>query len=57
MGAGLLIALCGMVPILRFLVLWSMDAAGGHVQSLIIGGSLVTLGTLTILLNFGRPDR
>lgn len=49
-GAGLLIALCGMVPILRFLVLWSMDAAGGHIQSLIIGGSLVTLGTLTILL-------
>ncbi|MEZ5687852.1 MAG: glycosyltransferase family 2 protein [Caenibius sp.] len=49
-GAGVLIALAGAIPILRFLFLWAIGAAGGHVQSLIIGGSLMTLGALTCML-------
>lgn len=49
-GAGLLIAFAGLIPILRFLFLFAIGEAGGHLQSLIIGGSLMTLGALTCML-------
>jgi len=49
-GAGALIALIGMIPILRFLLFWLSGNASGHVQSLVIGGSLLVLGTLTGLM-------
>lgn len=47
-GGG--IALVGFVPIARFLVLWAMGDGAGHVQSLVLGGALIVLGTLTGLL-------
>lgn len=49
-GAGAVIAFIGMLPILRFLFLWLVGDAGGHLQSLVIGGSLLVLGTLTGLM-------
>jgi glycosyltransferase involved in cell wall biosynthesis len=49
-GTGLLIALVGLLPILRFLVFYIQGDANGHIQSLVIGGSLLVLGVLTGLM-------
>ena len=49
-GTGSLIAFVGMVPILRFLWFWSQGDGGGHVQSLVIGGALLVLGTLVAIM-------
>jgi glycosyltransferase involved in cell wall biosynthesis len=49
-GAGALIALVGLIPIARFLVLWALGDSGGHVQSLVIGGALLVVGVLTGLM-------
>ena len=58
---GILIGLAGMVPILRFLYLFTTGQAGGHVQSLVLGGVLVLMGFLCLLfglladlVNFNR---
>jgi glycosyltransferase involved in cell wall biosynthesis len=48
---GLLISLAGMVPILRFLWFWIQGDGAGHVQSLILGGALLILGTLTVIMS------
>lgn len=50
LGTGALIALVGLVPIARFLALWAMGDSGGHIQSLVIGGSLLVLGVITAML-------
>lgn len=50
LGTGALIAFVGLVPIVRFLVLWAMGDSSGHIQSLVIGGSLLVLGVVTALL-------
>lgn len=49
-GTGFILAFIGILPILRFLVLFALGDAGGHVQSLVIGGALLMLGALTCLL-------
>ncbi|OCC22826.1 glycosyl transferase [Croceicoccus estronivorus] len=49
-GAGALIAFVGALPILRFLVYFLMGEGDGHVQSLVIGGALLVLGTLIAVL-------
>ena len=49
-GTGSLIALVGLVPILRFLWFWMQGDGSGHVQSLVIGGALLVLGTLVAIL-------
>jgi len=48
---GLLISLVGMVPILRFLWFWIQGDGAGHIQSLVLGGSLLILGTLTVIMS------
>jgi hypothetical protein len=40
-----------MVPILRFLWFWVLGDGAGHIQSLVIGGALLILGTLTVILS------
>lgn len=47
---GLVVALAGMVPILRFLWLWLGGGGDGHVQSLVLGGVLVVLGFVTFIV-------
>lgn len=47
-GAGL--ALLGVIPILRFLYFFIIGEGTGHVQSLVLGGSLLTLGTIAAML-------
>ncbi len=49
-GTGSLIAFVGLLPILRFLWFWSQGDSGGHVQSLVIGGALLVLGTLVAIM-------
>ena len=49
-GTGSIIALIGLLPILRFLWFWAAGDGGGHVQSLVIGGALLVLGTLVAIL-------
>lgn len=44
------LALIGAIPILRFLYFWAIGDGDGHVQSLVLGGSLLVLGVLTGLL-------
>ncbi|QZH75083.1 MAG: glycosyltransferase family 2 protein [Erythrobacter sp.] len=49
-GTGSLIAFVGLLPILRFLWFWAQDDGNGHVQSLVIGGALLVLGTLVAIM-------
>lgn len=44
------LALIGAIPILRFLYFWVIGDGDGHIQSLVLGGSLLVLGVLTGLL-------
>jgi glycosyltransferase involved in cell wall biosynthesis len=47
---GSVIALIGLAPIIRFLWFWASGDSDGHVQSLVLGGSLLVLGVLTGLM-------
>lgn len=49
-GTGLVIAFVGVLPILRFLWFWAAGQGDGHVQSLVIGGSLLVLGVLVAIM-------
>lgn len=50
LGTGAVMAVVGLIPILRFLVYWAMGDSGGHVQSLVLGGALLVLGVITCLM-------
>jgi glycosyltransferase involved in cell wall biosynthesis len=50
LSVGLVIAAIGAMPIIRFLWFWANGAGDGHLQSLVLGGALVTLGVITCLL-------
>ncbi len=47
---GGLVTLIGLAPIVRFLWFWANGDGQGHVQSLVLGGSLLVLGVLTGLM-------
>ena len=47
---GALMTLIGTVPIVRFLIEYVMNGGAGKIQSLVLGGALVTLGVISILL-------
>lgn len=49
-GTGMVIAFVGALPILRFLYFWANGEGGGHVQSLVLGGSLLVLGVLVAIM-------
>ncbi|MBN8501120.1 MAG: glycosyltransferase family 2 protein [Sphingomonadales bacterium] len=44
------ISLIGLAPIVRFLWYWALGDGSGHIQSLVLGGSLLVLGVLTGLM-------
>ncbi|MEX2298464.1 MAG: glycosyltransferase family 2 protein [Dongiaceae bacterium] len=48
--AGAVLLLIGLVPILRFLWFYAQSDGGGHVQSLILGGVLVTIAAFVFLI-------
>jgi hypothetical protein len=47
---GGVLTLGGLVPIIRFLILYLSGQGEGHVQSLVLGGALVVLGVLSGLM-------
>ncbi|GAA4644295.1 glycosyltransferase family 2 protein [Pontixanthobacter gangjinensis] len=49
-GGGALIALIGLAPILRFGWFYLSGDGDGHIQSLVIGGALLVLGTLVAIM-------
>ena len=49
-GTGLLLAAIGLLPILRFLWFWLDGDGSGHVQSLVIGGALLMVGTMVAIM-------
>lgn len=49
-GLGMLATLIGLVPIGRFLWFYFSGDGDGHVQSLVIGGALLTVGVLVATL-------
>ena len=49
-GTGLIAAFIGTLPIVRFLYFWLIGQGDGHVQSLVIGGALLMLGTITAVM-------
>lgn len=46
---GLVAATLGVLPIIRFLYLYAIGDGSGHIQSLVVGGSLLTLGVIAIM--------
>ncbi|MBD3734012.1 MAG: glycosyltransferase family 2 protein [Sphingopyxis sp.] len=49
-GLGTAIGFVGLLPLVRFLVLFARGDGDGHVQSLVIGGALLVLGTLVAVM-------
>lgn len=47
---GLLIAIIGMIPIVRFLYFYLFMDGTGKIQSLVLGSALMTAGTLTFVM-------
>ncbi|MDP9423514.1 MAG: glycosyltransferase family 2 protein [Pseudomonadota bacterium] len=48
---GCVISLIGLVPIVRFLWFWILGEGDGHIQSLVLGGALLILGSLTVIMS------
>lgn len=49
-GTGMVIGFIGILPILRFLWFWAGGEGDGHIQSLVLGGSLLVLGVLVAIM-------
>jgi glycosyltransferase involved in cell wall biosynthesis len=49
-GTGMAIAFVGLLPIVRFLWFYASGQGDGHVQSLVLGGSLLVLGVLVAIM-------
>ncbi len=49
-ATGFVIAVVGLIPIARFLWFWMIGQGDGHIQSLVLGGSLLVLGVLVGLM-------
>lgn len=47
---GTILMVVGLIPIIRFLYFYVTGDGGGHIQSLILGGSLTILGFITYLI-------
>ncbi len=47
---GLLFSFVGLVPIIRFLHFYLQGYGEGHIQSLVLGGALLTIGVFTLLI-------
>jgi len=47
---GTVLSVIGVLPILRFLYFYVSGAGGGHIQSLILGGTLLIIGFVTFLI-------
>ena len=48
--AGGFLSLMGAAPIIRFIYFYTIGQGGGHIQSLVLGGTLLTLGAIAMML-------
>jgi hypothetical protein len=46
---GALFSLAGLIPITRFLLFYASGDGAGHIQSLILGGALLTMGFIVFV--------
>jgi glycosyltransferase involved in cell wall biosynthesis len=49
LSIGLIAVIMGLVPILRFLLFYISGDGNGHIQSLVLGGTLVMIGFIALL--------
>lgn len=49
-GLGILVALIGLIPMVRFMYFYFFVSGSGKIQSLIIGSALLIIGTLTCVM-------
>jgi hypothetical protein len=47
---GLIMAIIGTIPMVRFLYFYFFGSGAGKIQSLIVGSALLTIGTLTFVM-------
>lgn len=47
---GVALSLAGLLPMLRFLYFYAVGDGAGHIQSLVIGGSLLVMGFVTFMI-------
>jgi len=47
---GMTLSVIGVLPILRFVYYYAIGEGGGHIQSLVLGGTLVIIGFLALLI-------
>lgn len=47
---GLVLGVIGLMPVARFIWFWANGQGDGHVQSLVLGGALIVVGTLSGLM-------
>jgi hypothetical protein len=47
---GSVAMICGVIPIMRFLYFFLNGAGDGHIQSLVLGSTLLILGFITLLM-------
>lgn len=50
LAIGALVTLIGMLPVIRFLYLYSIGQGDGHIQSLVLGGAMLVIGLMTFLI-------
>jgi glycosyltransferase involved in cell wall biosynthesis len=49
-GTGVVLAVIGLLPVARYLWFWATGDGAGHVQSLVLGGSMLVLGVLVAIM-------
>ena len=49
-GIGIITMLLGLIPILRFIILYLIGSGDGHIQSLILGAAFFILGVLIFII-------
>ena len=61
LSIGLILLIIGSIPIIRFIYFYMIGDGGGHIQSLVLGGTIIILGFITFiigliadLINFNR---
>ena len=50
MNIGFVMIALGLVPVVRFLILYALGQGDGHVQSLVLGGALLVCGYISFLV-------
>ncbi len=47
---GVVLSVLGVIPVMRFIFFYFTEGGAGHIQSLILGGTLLVIGFVTFLI-------